>query len=160
MKLTLIATVGSFNELGLDNKLIWHLKDEQDFFNGNINQKKLIVGMNTFMSNERDLSSNMNLVLTHQDIEEGPNLKVFHTKEDLLDYIKSLDEEIMVVGGESMYNQFIDEADEILLSKIEDYAFSDSFFPEFDEEEWEKTLIYSKNSIPPITHYVYKRKNK
>ena len=48
--LTLIAAVGKNNELGKDNKLIWHIPDDMKFFKEQTINKKIILGRKTLES--------------------------------------------------------------------------------------------------------------
>ena len=48
--LIIIAAVGKNLELGKDNKLIWHFKEDMKFFRDNTINKPIVMGMNTLES--------------------------------------------------------------------------------------------------------------
>ena len=158
-KLTLIAAIGKKNELGKNNTLIWHFKEDMKFFKNNTMGKPVIMGMNTLKSLPHLLEGREHLVLTSQDIEI-PGVKIFHSKDDLLDYIGTLDKECMVIGGASVYKQLIDESNRMLLTEIEaEDPKADVFFPTFDKDEWESfTLSEHEDKGIKYKHLEYRRK--
>lgn len=48
--LSLIAAIGKNNELGIDNHLLWHLKEDMKFFRETTANKTIIMGRKTFES--------------------------------------------------------------------------------------------------------------
>ena len=50
MNISMIAAIGKNNELGVDNKLIWYLKNDLQFFKKTTMGKNIIMGRNTFES--------------------------------------------------------------------------------------------------------------
>ncbi len=139
--LTLIAAIGKKNELGKNNTLIWHFKEDMKFFKNNTMGKPVIMGMNTLRSLPHLLEGREHLVLTTQDIEI-PGVKIFHTKDDLLDYVGTLDKECMVIGGASIYKQLIEESNRMLLTEIEaEDPEADVFFPKIEEREWDRFIL-------------------
>ena len=133
--ITLIAAIGRNGELGYDNKLIWHLKEDMKFFKDNTMGKPIVMGINTLKSLPKLLPEREHIVLTHQNIDiEG--VKVFNDKDKLLEYIDSIDKEFMIIGGASIYSQFIEYAQKMLLTRIDESAVADTYFPQFDVEKW------------------------
>lgn len=47
----------------------------------------------------------------------------------------------MVIGGASIYFQLIDYADKMLLTQIDNTSLADTFFPKFDDNDWNIELI-------------------
>lgn len=140
-KLIIIAAIGKNRELGKDNGLIWRFKEDMKFFKENTIGHKIVMGYNTFKSLPRLLPERSHIVLTHQDLNiEG--VKVFNDFESLVTYLKSLDEDVYVIGGSSIYKLFIDIADELILTEIEaEEEYADAYFPEFNQEDFDKSVI-------------------
>ena len=57
MTICMIAAVGKNLELGKDNNLIWHFKDDMAFFKETTTGSSIIMGRKTFESLPRRLSS-------------------------------------------------------------------------------------------------------
>lgn len=139
--ISIIAAIGKNNELGKNGKLIWHLKEDMKYFKENTIGKPIVMGINTFNSLPKLLENRKHIVLTHQNIEI-PNVKIYHSKEELLSYLKYLRQEIMVIGGASIYRQFIDIADKLLLTEIDEVdKEADAYFPRFNKDNYNKEII-------------------
>ena len=121
--------------------------------------KYIVMGMNTFNSLPKLLPGRNHVVLTHRDIELDSSVVVFHALDDLLQYIETLDEEVMVIGGAMIYKQFIEYADKMILTEIDDTKEADVYFPEFSLDDWDKKIINnSEYNGLGYSHTVYTRK--
>ena len=158
-KLVLIAAVGKNGELGNNNELIWKIPEDMQFFKENTINKHIIMGMNTFKSLPKLLPNRKHIVLTSKNVELNSDVIIFHSKMELLEYISSLDEEVMVIGGAQMYSLLIEEADKMFLTEIESSYKADTYFPSFNKEEWNSKII-SEHDYQDIhsKHLVYTRK--
>ena len=159
--ITLIAAIGKNRELGYKNDLIWSIPEDLKFFRDNTVGKYIVMGMNTLNSLPRLLPNRKHIVLTRKDVKLDDSILVFHSIEELLSYIESLDEEVMIIGGAQIYNQMIKYADKMLLTEINDDAMADVYFPDFSLEDWGYELI-SEHKYGDInySHVMYKRKKR
>ncbi len=158
-KISLIAAVGSNGELGYNNDLIWHLKEDMKFFRQTTINHPIVMGRKTFESLPHLLPNRKHLVISHQDIL-NPEVKTFHSKEEIDAYLDKLNEEVFVIGGSSIYKMFILEALKIYLTEIKDQREADVYFPDFNKEEYiKKTLleVQEKNIYYTINQYTKRR---
>lgn len=158
-KIIMIAAIGKNNELGKDNNLIWHLKGDLKFFKEATMNHKIVMGYKTFESLGRLLPGREHIVLTHRDLQiEG--VKIFNDFENLKEYLSSLDEDIYIIGGSSIYKLFIDITDELLLTKIDAECLNaDAYFPEFNKENYEEEILSeNKENDIPYKHVRLRRK--
>jgi len=140
-KITIIAAIGQNRELGKNNDLIWHLKGDLQFFKETTTNHKIIMGMNTFKSLPRLLPNREHIILSHQKTKIN-GTTIFNSLEELLNYLKELDEEVFIIGGASIYKLFIDYADELILTEIEaSDSNADVYFPEFNKDNYERTIL-------------------
>lgn len=74
--------------------------------------------------------------------------------EELLEYVETYKDEIMVIGGASLYTKMFKYAKKMILTEIDAEDKADVFFPEFDKNEWNQETVYEscENGIE------YKRK--
>lgn len=160
-KITLIAAIGKNRELGRDNQLIWSIPEDLNFFKGNTLNKYIVMGVNTYFSLPKKLLNRKYIVLTHHEYNLEDDVVICHNISELLEYIKNIGTEIMVIGGASVYKQMIDLADKMLLTEIDDNAEASVYFPEFSLEEWEKYIL-SEHVYNGLTykHVKYIRKKK
>ena len=72
------------------------------------------------------------------------NVIVLDSLRGALNYIKSLHREVMIIGGASIYAQFLPYADKLLLTEVNKSATADVFFPEFDKSLYTRTILGSE----------------
>ncbi len=158
MELSLIAAVGKNNELGNKNKLIWYLPNDLKFFRKMTENKCIVMGRNTFFSLPILLPNRKHIVITKNNILND-NVYVCHSIKEFLDEYKDLDEEIFVIGGASIYKEFIDMCDKLYITEINASKEADTYFPDFDKSKYEKYLIDSDcNDDINYKHVLYKRR--
>ncbi len=157
--ISMIAAIGKNNELGKDNDLIWHIKEDLQFFKEKTIGKPVVMGIKTLESLPKLLPERKHIVLTRRNLDLGDEITILHSKEELIDYALEHPEEIMIIGGASIYNQMIDISDTMYLTEIDAEAEADCYFPEFDKSEWNSEVLCSHedNNIK-YKHLVYTRK--
>ena len=134
--ISLIAAVGKNNELGIDNHLLWSLKEDMKFFRTTTNNHTVVMGKNTYLSIGRPLPNRENIVITHNNID---GLTCISEPEKVLDLAKN--QEIFIIGGAKIYEYFIPYADNIYLTEIEDTKEADSFFPTFNKDNYNREVL-------------------
>lgn len=158
---TIIAAIGKNRELGRKNDLIWHLPDDLKFFKENTIGKPVVMGLNTLRSLPRKLKDRQYIVLTNEDVELDKEIILVKSMDELLDEIKRREEEVMIIGGASIYKQMIDYADKMLLTEVDAECLdADVYFPYFNKEEWDSEVLSTNKTEDDISykHLVYKRK--
>lgn len=139
--LVIIAAIGKNNELGKNNNLIWYLKEDLKFFKNQTTGKPIVMGINTFNSLPKVLPNRHHMVLTSRDIILPEGIEIFHDKLSLMEALKQYDD-VFIIGGASIYKQFIDEADRLLLTEIDAIdKEADVYFPYFNKEDFNKKII-------------------
>ncbi len=159
---TMIAAIGKNNELGKNNDLIWRFKEDLNFFKEQTMGKPMAMGYKTFYSlrGGKPLPGRKHIVLTSRNIEENDQIKIVRSLEELINYIKEYGNEIMIIGGASIYKAMIDYADKLVLTEIDaEDKEADAYFPEFNKDEWnsEELSSHEENNIK-YKHLVYTRK--
>lgn len=159
----LIAAVGKNRELGKRGKLIWQLKGDMAFFKTQTIGHIVVMGANTFRSLPKKLSNRIHYVLTTGSVKESDDgsVKVFSDFAKLFEEVSKLakKQDVFIVGGENIYNFFIDFADEILLTEIDaEEGSADVFFPRFNKSKYTRHVLASneENGIK-YTHVIYAR---
>ena len=158
--ITMIAAIGKNRELGKNNDLIWHLKEDMKFFKDQTMGKPIVMGRKTFESLPKLLPGRKHIILTKQKLDVPEEVLLFHNKEDVLDYIKSYQEEVMIIGRASIYKEFLEDSNKLVLTEIDDEdKTADTYFPYFDKNEWlkEELSTEEENNIK-YKHIIYTRK--
>lgn len=135
MKISLVVAMDRNRLIGNDGELPWRLPADLKQFKALTMGKPIIMGRRTHESIGRPLPGRHNIVLTRQRQYSAPGCTVAHSIPQALEAAGEADE-AMVIGGSAIYRQFLALAGRIYLTLI-DAAFSgDTYFPEFDWEEW------------------------
>ena len=126
--------------IGKDGDLLWHLPEDMKFFRTETTGKVVVMGRKTLETfpNKMPLKNRTNIVLTANPDYEVKGALVFHTMEEVLEELKNYpSEDIYIIGGASIYRQFLPYCKAAHVTKI-DYAYeADTYFPNLDEKpEW------------------------
>ena len=117
--LALIAAVGYNNELGLDNRLLWHIPEDLTFYKKMTMGKNIIMGRNTFESMPVNALKGRNpIVLSSKDIDRYADVICYNNIENLLRMIENSSDDFMVVGGAKVYKEFLPYVDVMYLTEL------------------------------------------
>ena len=155
--ISMISSVGRNNELGKNNDLIWHFKEDMKYFKNTTMNHKVVMGYNTYKSLPGNLPGREIIVVTSKEIDD---VETVNGIEPIVEKYAGCDEEIFICGGASIYRQFLPYANRLYLTEIDsEDKNADTFFPEFNRKEWERTLLseYQRDDIA-FKMYLYKRK--
>lgn len=137
---SLIACVGKNRELGRQGKLIFRIKEDMQFFKETTMGHKIVMGHKTWDSLPGKLPGRENIVVARHPVagadQTVSNLAAF------IDANRDTDEEIFVIGGGMVYFEFLKYAKKIYLTEVDGVEpEADAFFPEFDKNQFERTVI-------------------
>jgi dihydrofolate reductase len=139
MRITLIAAMGANRVIGLDGDLPWRLPADLKRFKALTHGHPMIMGRRTFDSiGGSPLPGRWTVVLTRDRSWSAPGVEVAHTLDEALALaVATGDDEVFVAGGEDVFRLALDRADRIQLTRIDRDFPGDTFFPEFDESQWQ-----------------------
>lgn len=160
MRLSIIAAIGQNGELGKNNNLIWHLKGDMKFFKDITLGHTIVMGRKTFESLPKLLPGRKHIVLSRNNIDI-PEIEVYHDIQSFLKKYQNSDEEIFNIGGASTYKILLDYTDKIYLTEIEKQAEADTYFPKFNKDDYNATILdinQDQNTGIKYKHVLYKRR--
>ena len=136
-KISIIAAVADNYAIGKSNNLPWHLPADLKHFKKLTTGHVVVMGKRTFESlPSGPLPNRKNIVLTSV-LSEGVNVGYFEADslEDAIDLCEHEDE-IFIIGGATVYKQSLDKVDKMYITWVHDNFAADTFFPQFDLENW------------------------
>ena len=137
--ISIIVAVSEDWGIGKDNELLWHISEDLKRFKRLTSGNTVIMGKRTWESlPKRPLPGRKNIVLTDDKTETIENAVTAYSIEDSLNKCEK-DEEIFVMGGGSIYRQFMPIADRLYITHVHKKAPADIFFPEIDLKVWKIT---------------------
>lgn len=138
MKITMIAAMANNRVIGKDNQMPWHLPADLKFFKKMTLGKAVIMGRKTFESIGRPLPKRQNIVITRDHTFQVDGVDVVHNTQQALAKAGAVDE-VVIIGGGNIYQQFIEQADELYLTFIDLTVDGDAYFPDYESYgQWER----------------------
>lgn len=138
--ISIIVAIAENNAIGFENKLIYWLPNDLKRFKQLTTGNTIIMGRRTFESLPKGaLPNRRNIVLSRNGkAEDFPGADLFC---DLESALKDCTGDVFIIGGASVYEQALPFADRLCLTYVHDTpAQADTFFPAFNNEEWEETF--------------------
>ena len=155
MIISIIVAMGNKRIIGIKNALPWNLPADMEHFRQKTLGKPVIIGQKTFESIGKPLPGRINIVLTLARDFRAPGCLVAYSIDEALNMAeKEKAKEVMIIGGVSIYKQFLPLADKMYLTLIEGDFEGDAFFPEFDWQEWQE-VERIENMPDKDNHYKY-----
>ncbi|TAL58866.1 MAG: dihydrofolate reductase [Legionella sp.] len=132
--ISLIAAMDMANGIGKNNQLLCHLPADLQYFKANTINKPIIMGRHTFESIGKPLPQRINIVVS-TTMSPRDDLTVVNSVEKAIEITQEY-QEVMIIGGEKLYNSCIFLADRLYLTFIHHLFDADVFFPQVDENQW------------------------
>jgi dihydrofolate reductase len=162
LKKIIIAAVAMNGVIGRTNgEMPWHSKKEFQHFKDITFGSPVIMGRKTFESLGSPLKGRLNIVLT-RDKELNNRFKDIIVFDKLSEAYSLFEdqkyEKIFLIGGGSLFPEFMKDADEMIISFMDFNADGDIYFPKIDDNIW-KINSKDKRSEFEIIYFVRKEKN-
>ena len=144
MLISIIVAASTNNVIGKDGGLPWRLPEDLKRFKQVTMGKPMIMGRATWESIGRALPGRQSIVLTRQAGFVAKGCDIATTVEDALQLAGDA-EEVMVIGGGHVYQQFLPQAGRVYLTRVNATIEGDTFFPEIDDNLWK---VLGRESFP------------
>lgn len=150
--------------IGKDNKLLWHLPADLQFFKKTTMGCPVVMGRKTFQSIGRVLPGRKNVVITRDKDFNSDNqfdLTVVHSLDEALVRLNA-ENEIFIIGGGEIFNQSMHLVDNIYYTIVKTKIEGDIYFPEIDMNEfhlvWEEEHEADEKNGYDYTFQKYERR--
>ena len=158
--MNLIVAVDKNWGIGKGNKLLVSIPSDMKFFRETTSGKVVVMGRKTLESfpNGLPLKNRTNIVLTKRPDYLVKDAIVLHTVEEVLKELKKYEsDDIYIIGGESIYRQFLPYCNTAHVTKINHAYEADVYFPDLDAmDEWEITADSEEQTYFDLEYYFYK----
>lgn len=145
IKTSLIVACASNRAIGKGNKMLWHIREDFQYFKRTTMGKPMIMGRKTFESLPGVLPGRPHLVVSRSGFSYDHDAVSGYT--DLhaaIDAAKSMaieveQDEVFVVGGAQIYKLALqqDLIDRMYITEVKRDYEADAFFPDYDRDEWQ-----------------------
>jgi len=136
--ISLIVAASTNNVIGAKGELPWHLSSDLKRFKSLTMGKPIVIGRLTHESIGRPLAGRQNIVITRQAGFEAAGCDVVHSIDAAIETAAGA-EEIMIIGGSHIYQEFLPRAERIYLTRVQADVEGDVFLPDLAVAEWRET---------------------
>ena len=160
--ISIIVAVSEDWGIGKDNELLWHISEDLRRFKRLTLGNTVIMGKKTWESlPRRPLPGRKNIVLSDVPGECIDFSITAYSIKDALSRCET-DENVFIIGGGSIYRQFMPLADRLYITHVHKKAPADIYFPVIDPQIWKviehEDFLTTENDGIPYTYMVYERK--
>jgi dihydrofolate reductase len=135
--ISIIVAIAENLAIGKNNDLLWHIPGDMKYFKRVTSGHPVIMGKRTYDSlPRRPLPNRRNIVITDQPGETIDGCEMAYSIEGAV-ALCSPAEENFIIGGASVYRQFIPFTDRLYLTRVHKAFDGDVFFPELDFSQWQ-----------------------
>lgn len=135
-KISIIVAVAEDNGIGKDNKLLCHIPGDLKRFKKITSGHTVIMGRNTFLSLPGGpLKDRKNIVISDNLHDRFEGCIMVSSIPEALKHCDE-DRETFIIGGASVYRQFMPLATRLYLTRVNKSFDADTFFPEINADEW------------------------
>ena len=143
--MNLIVAVDENWAIGCKGDLLVRIPADHKMFRQETIGKVVVLGrktMDTFPGGQ-PLKNRVNVVLTSDKKYNVKGTVVVHSIDEMVEELKKYnDEDIFVIGGESIYRQLLPYCKTAYITKIDHAYQADTFFPDLDQDpQWQMTKI-------------------
>lgn len=140
MDLVSVAALTEDRVIGKGSELPWpSIPEDKRQYRNRIADSPVILGRLTFESMLEDLPGRVQLVMSRSEREHDVDTAIHvESVEEALAQAEELDAEAAyVIGGGAIYELFQPSLDRMVLSRVHGEYEGDTYYPEWDEREWE-----------------------
>jgi dihydrofolate reductase len=135
-QISIIVAIARNWAIGKDNQLLWHISDDLKRFKRITTGHQVIMGKKTYESLPfRPLKNRTNIVITDDPDEKFEGCITVYSIEEALEYCND-EKESFIIGGGSVYRQFLPYANKLYITLVEKDYEADTFFPVIDFSTW------------------------
>ena len=124
--------------IGKKNGLLFSLPMDMKFFRETTSGHPVAMGENTLLSfpGGKPLKNRINIVLSQDESHNYDGVINVHDFPSFLRIIKekSLEDDVYIIGGASIYRQTLPYVDKVYLTKVNEDGGAEVFFPNLDED--------------------------
>ena len=141
--MNLIVSVDKNWAIGYGGKLLVSIPEDMKFFRSETTGKVVVLGRKTLATfpGGMPLKNRTNIILTRNPEFTAKGAAVCHSVEETLEELKKYpSEDVYIIGGDTIYRQFLPYCDTAHVTRMEHAYNADAWFPNLDEDpDWELT---------------------
>lgn len=156
-EINLIVARSKNNVIGKKGQIPWKIKGEQSQFKELTTCNVVIMGRKTYEEIGCPLPNRMNIVVSSTANYWGENLATAKSLQQAIEMAGNV--KIFIAGGYALFKEAVSLVDKMYITEVDmEIVDGDVFFPEFDEDDFEKVIGEFRGDEIRYTRTYYTRK--
>ena len=153
MTISIIVAMAENRAIGKNGDLIWHNSRDLRQFKKITSGHTVIMGYKTYLSlpNQKALPNRRNIILSSHLAETPEGFEIADSIKKALERVKD-EEEVFIMGGGMVYEQFLPLADRLYLTRIGKSFEADTYFPYINFDEWDLVDLEVIDDDPQVDY--------
>lgn len=152
----LIVAYAKNRVIGNEGQIPWRIKGEQKRFRELTTGNVVVMGRRSYEEIGRPLPNRMTYVVSNTKNFDQEGVKTVKSIQEAIDLAG--DKNVYISGGARIYEEAMPFVEKMYITEVELEVEGDTFFPEFDENLYEKTIDERVEGEIPYTYVTYTRK--
>lgn len=153
----LIVAYSKNRVIGKDGQIPWRIKGEQKRFKELTTGNVVIMGRRSYEEIGRPLPNRYTIVVSNTQKFEAENCTTVGSLKEALE-IADKTKNVYISGGAGLYKEAIDIVDKMFITEIDAVIEGDTYFPEFEKEDFEREVECFVDGDLPYAYVTYTRK--
>ena len=135
--MNLIVNVDSNWAIGYRGKLLVSIPEDMKFFRSETSGKVVVLGRKTLdtFPGGQPLKNRTNIILSHNPDYKVKGAIVCHSVEEVLEELEKYNsEDVYIIGGDSIYKEFLPYCDVAHVTRTDHVYDADAWFPNLEED--------------------------
>lgn len=154
----LIVAYDKNRVIGNKGRIPWRIKGEQLRFKNLTTGNVVVMGRRSYEEIGRPLPNRLTIVVSSTKCFDEENVITVKSIEEAIEKAESKD--VFISGGARIYEEALPLCDKLFITEVDGEFEGDTFFPEFDERKYEKTIDSHVDGEIPYTYVTYTKLEK
>ena len=136
-KIALIVAVAKNNVIGAENIIPWYCPADLQYFKRTTMGAPVLMGRKTYQSLKiKPLPGRQNIIVTRDKNFQVESCDIVYDIEEGLQ-LACKEERVFIIGGEDIYQQVLDRAEELYITYVDVEVEGDRYFPAISIADWQ-----------------------
>lgn len=154
----LIVAYDKNRVIGNKGRIPWRIKGEQLRFKNLTTGNVVVMGRRSYEEIGRPLPNRLTIVVSLTKCFDEENVITVKSIEEAIE--KAEGKDVFISGGARIYEEALPLCDKLFITEVDGEFEGDTFFPEFDEQKYEKTIDSHVDGEIPYTYVTYTKLEK
>lgn len=146
MSIIAIAAIDENRAIAKDGNIPWDISEDVEHYLNTVEGHPVVMSRPTSEYATKGegidaVTDELNVIITRNEelTSNKENIVIVHTVDDALELARQQSKDVYVLGGSEIYEQMLPYTDKLVISHIEGDYDGDTFFPEWNSDDWEVT---------------------